>query len=148
VLVSGRTCAAVGRAIGVKPWLRLGKQARDDGGHESDNILGDVVEALLGAAYLDLGLDVARNFVRRNWEQHLGGNQGAPRHPKSLLHEWAEAHRRKSPVYSVIERTGPDHAPRFTIKVSVGSAGEATASGGSRQEAETAAAAALLKTLS
>lgn len=148
VLVSGRTCAAVGRAIGVKPWLRLGKQARDDGGHESDNILGDVVEALLGAAYLDLGLDVARNFVRRNWEQHIGGNQDAPRHPKSLLHEWAEANRRKSPVYSVIERTGPDHAPRFTIMVSVGSAGEATASGGSRQEAETAAAAALLKMLS
>jgi ribonuclease III len=147
VLVSGRTCAAVGRAIGLKPWLRLGKQARDDGGHESDNILGDVVEALLGAAYLDLGLDVARAFVRRNWAEYLGEKQDAPRHPKSLLHEWAEANRRKSPVYTVIERTGPDHAPRFTIKASVGTAGEATASGSSRQEAETAAAAALLKTL-
>lgn len=147
VLVSGRTCAEVGRAIGVKQWLRLGKQARDDGGHESDNILGDVVEALIGAAYLDMGYPVVREFVRRHWKPYVSERNPAPRHPKSLLHEWAEANRRKSPTYSIVERSGPDHAPRFTVRVSLGSAGEATASGSSRQEAETAAAAALLKSL-
>jgi ribonuclease-3 len=147
VLVSGRTCAEVGRAIGVKPWLKLGKQARDDGGHESDNILGDVVEALIGAAYLDLGYPAVRDFVRKHWQPHVSERQPAPRHPKSLLHEWAEANRRKAPVYSIIDRSGPDHAPRFKVRVSLGSAGEATASGSSRQEAETAAAAELLKTL-
>lgn len=147
VLVSGRSCAEVARSIGVQPWLRLGKQARDDGGHDSDNILGDVVEALLGAAYLDLGYGIARRFVRRNWQALIDGHQAAPRHPKSLLHEWAEAQRRKPPAYTVIDRTGPDHAPTFTVRVSLGSAGEAVATGSSRQEAETAAAAALMARL-
>lgn len=147
VLVSGKSCAQVGRSIGVQPHLRLGKQARDDGGFERDNILGDAVEALLGAAWQDLGYDAARGFVRRYWEPLIGDRNEAVRHPKSLLHEWAEANRRKPPLYTVKERSGPDHAPKFTVSASLGSAGEAEGVGASKQEAETAAAAALLEKL-
>mgnify|MGYP001249960716 CR=1 FL=1 len=146
-LVSRKSCATVARAIGIRPWVRLGKQARDDGGHESDNILGDVVEALLGAIYLDQGLQAAEGFVRRFWQPLVDMRSEAPRHPKSLLHEWAEGHRRKPPLYTVIERSGPDHAPRFTVEASLGSAGSARGTGRSRQEAERAAAAALLEHL-
>lgn len=147
ILVSGRTCAEVARDLGVKAWLRLGKQARDDGGYEKDSILGDVTESLLGAIYLDLGFDVSRRFVRDRWQRFIDVNAQAERHPKSLLHEWAEAHNRKSPDYAIVDRSGPDHAPRFTVRVSLGSAGEATATGLSKQEAETAAARALLEKL-
>jgi ribonuclease III len=144
MLVSGETCADVGRAIEVAPHLRLGKQARDDGAFNSDNVLGDVVEALIGALLLDQGLDAADAFIRRHWTARIDEQRAAPSHPKSTLQEWAAAHGRKAPVYDVRDRSGPHHAPRFTVRVSLGSAGEAEASGGSKQEAETAAAAALL----
>ncbi|MEK6638318.1 MAG: ribonuclease III [Pseudomonadota bacterium] len=143
-LVAGATCALVGRNIGITPHIRLGKQARDDGAFDSDNVIGDVVEALIGALYLDHGIDAAQAFIRRHWEPILSGQIVAPRHPKSALQEWAAAHNRKPPVYSVTDRSGPHHAPRFTIKVSLGSAGEAEAEGRSKQEAESAAAEALL----
>ncbi len=143
-LVSGETCAAVGREIGLAPWLRLGKQARDDGAFDSSNILGDTVEALIAALYLDQGYEAANNFIRARWDSRIDLLSEAPRHPKSALQEWAAAHNRKAPVYAVLERSGPDHAPRFRVQVSLGSAGDAEAEGASKQEAETAAAAALL----
>ncbi len=146
-LVRGETCAQVARALKVQPHLRLGKQARDDGAFESDNVLGDVTESLIGALLLDHGLAAAEAFIRACWADFVSGQTSAPRHPKSALQEWAAAHNRKTPLYTIIDRSGPAHAPRFTVNVSVGSAGDASATGSSKQEAETAAAAALLEQL-
>jgi ribonuclease III len=143
-MVSRVSCAEVGRALGLQSRMRLGKQAAEDGAFESDNVLGDVVEALIGAVFLDLGLDAARTFIRKGWADMIDGQAIAQRHPKSALQEWAAAHNRRPPAYAVMDRYGPDHAPRFRVKVSLGSAGEADAEGASKQEAETAAAAALL----
>lgn len=146
-LVSGAVCAEVAREMGVRPFLRLGKQARDDGASDSDNVLGDVVESLIGAVFLEHGLEAAKAFVRGRWEDRLDHQLRAPQHPKSALQEWAAAHRRKPPVYAVTSRDGPQHNPRFTITVSIKGAGEASADGASKQEAETAAAKALLEQL-
>ena len=146
-LVTGLVCADVARRIGISAHLKLGKQARDDGAFDSDNILGDVTEALIGALYLDHGFDAAEAFIRKHWAALVEGHVDAPRHPKSALQEWAAAHNRRAPVYTIIDRCGPHHAPRFTVTVSLGSAGEASATGTSKQEAETAAAAALLDQL-
>ncbi|GAO38790.1 ribonuclease III [Sphingomonas changbaiensis NBRC 104936] len=146
-LVTGTVCAEIGREIGLRPHLRLGKQAREDGAADSDNVLGDVVEALIGALYLDHGFDVAEQFVRARWEGRIDHQLRAPQHPKSALQEWAAAHRRKPPSYSVTAREGPQHNPRFTVTVSIKGAGEASAEGTSKQEAETAAAKALLEQL-
>ncbi|HWW65974.1 MAG TPA: ribonuclease III [Sphingomonadaceae bacterium] len=148
-LVSRETCAEIARDIGVGAYLRLGKQARDDGGVESDNILGDVVEALLGALYLEGGFDAAQAFIRRAWGDRVIQQGSAPRHPKSALQEWAAAHRCKPPVYTLAGRTGPHHAPRFTVTVALPGRpdAEASADGTSKQEAETAAAKALLEKL-
>jgi ribonuclease-3 len=144
VLVTGATCAEVAREIGAQAHLRLGKQARDDGAGDSDNVLGDVMEALIGAWYLEAGLAGADEFVRRVWDGRLHADLRAPQHPKSALQEWTAAKGRKPPVYEIIDRSGPQHAPRFTVKVTVGRLANATATGASKQEAETAAAAALL----
>lgn len=146
-LVTGAVCARVARTIGVPPYLRLGKQARDDGASDSDNVLGDVVEALIGALYLDHGLDAARAAVRALWGDIVEQQPRAPQHPKSALQEWAAAHNRRPPDYAIIDRSGPQHAPVFTVRVGIGQLAEATASGTSKQEAETAAAAALLAQL-
>lgn len=146
-LVSGETCAEVGRSVQLSSRMRLGKQALDDGAYDSDNVLGDVVEALIGAVFLEHGLDAAAHFIRARWEPLLNVQRTAPRHPKSELQEWAAAHNRRTPVYEIVERSGPHHAPRFKVKVSLGSAGDATAEGKSKQDAETQAAAALLERL-
>ena len=146
-LVTGAVCADMARAIGADAHLRLGKQARDDGAAHSDNVLGDVMEALLGALYQEAGFDAARAVVRRLWADRLHADARAPQHPKSALQEWAAANRRAAPSYAVLDRAGPGHAPRFTVQVTVGP-DAASAEGSSKQEAETAAAAALLADLS
>lgn len=143
-LVAGDTCAQVAREIGLPPHLRLGKQARDDGAIDSDNVLGDAMEALLGALYLDKGLEAARALIHTHWATRLDAKASAPKHPKSALQEWAAANGRKAPSYEVLERSGPHHALHFTVQVSIRGAGEAKGEGNSKQEAETAAAAALL----
>lgn len=144
-LVSRATCADVARAFGVIDHLRLGKQARDDGASNSDNVTGDVVEALIAALYLEGGIEAARRFIRVAWAPFVDARSAAPRHPKSLLHEWAEGHGRNPPTYTVIDRSGPPHAPRFTVRATVNGLGEAEGEGLSKQDAETAAASALLE---
>ncbi len=147
VLVARETCAEIGRELGLSTLIRLGKQAREDGAAQSDNVLGDVVEALIGALSIDGGLEAAERFIRQAWAAHLEGQRKAPVHPKSALQELAAARGFKTPLYEIVSRTGAHHAPRFTVKVSVPRLGEATAEGTSKQEAETEAATALLKQL-
>jgi len=144
-LVSRDSNAAVARAIGLAPHIRLGKQARDDGGADSDNILGDVVEALLGASFLTWGFEATRDLVRRLWADAVEGRVGRQKHPKSALQEWAAGNKRKLPEYRVVERSGPDHASRFVVAVAIAGVGEVEAQGTSKQEAETAAAAEFLR---
>jgi ribonuclease-3 len=146
-LVARETCAQVGRELGVGPRLRLGKQAREDGAFESDNVIGDAVEALIGAVYLDSGLDDAVAFVRRAWGDRVSSRDKAPQHPKSALQEWAAAQERKPPAYRLAERSGPQHAPTFVVEVEIRGVGSASAEGASKQEAETAAAQKLLDQL-
>ncbi|AEI38575.1 MAG: ribonuclease III [Zymomonas mobilis subsp. pomaceae] len=147
-LVSGASCAGVARVVGLPQWLRLGKQARDDGAAASDNVLGDVMEALIGAIFLESGVDAAGKVIHKYWASLVTEQESAPKHPKSALQEWAAAHNRRPPVYEIVSRTGPQHNPCFTILVSIAGVGQASAEGSSKQEAQTAAAQALLTELS
>ena len=147
VLVSRGTCAEIGREIGVSAHMRLGKQALSDGAFESDNILGDTVESLIGALWLDGGLEAARAFIRAAWADRVDSRDRAPKHPKSALQEWAAANDRKPPAYALVGRSGPHHAPTFVVTVSIRNVGEASAEGLTKQDAETAAAEALLEKL-
>jgi ribonuclease-3 len=146
-LVAGETCAEVGRELGVGDQMRLGKQAREDGASDSDNVLGDIVEAVIGALYLERGFEEAARFVRQAWGDRVSTHDKPPKHPKSELQEWAAAHDRKPPVYQLAQRTGPHHAPRFLVEVEIRGVGSASAEGASKQEAETAAAAKLMEQL-
>lgn len=139
-LVSRQMCAEIARDIRLADHIRLGKQARADGGADSDNILGDVMEALLGASFVTCGFDPTRGLVRSLWADAMGGHAGQRKHPKSALQEWAAGNRRKMPEYTLADRSGPDHAAQFTVTVAIKGVGEVTASGSSKQEAETEAA--------
>ena len=90
-LVARETCAEVGRAIAVPPHIRLGRQAREDHATDSDNVVGDVVEGLIGALYLDHGQAAARPSSARHWAPYLDRQKAAPVHPKSALQELAAA---------------------------------------------------------
>ena len=143
-LVSGETCAEIARELGIARHLRLGKQARDDGAADSDYVLGDVLEALIGALYLEAGAAAAADFIRGSWGKRVETQHSAPQHPKSALQEWAAEKGHRPPVYSLVNRAGPHHAPRFTVAVEIPRHGRAEADGASKQEAETEAAKALL----
>ena len=139
-IVSRQMCATVARGIGLSEHMRISKQARADGGTDSDNILGDVMESLLGAQFIDNGFAASRDLVHQLWRPALESGAGESKHPKSALQEWAAGNRRKPPDYEVVERSGPDHAAKFTVRVSVHKVGEATATASSKGEAEKAAA--------
>ena len=144
-LVSRTTCARIAQKIGLPEHLRLGKQARDDGAHTSDNVLGDVMEALLGANFLETSFSATRDIVHDLCDDTVSGHAGRSKHPKSALQEWAAGNRRKPPEYEVVDRAGPDHAAKFTVRVRVHNVGEVEGTASSKQEAETAAAKALLE---
>src|SRR3546814_1525581 len=97
----------------------MGKQALDDGAADSDKVLGDVIESLIGALYLDAGMEAARAFIRTAWANRVDSQHPAPKHPKSALQEWAAAHRRKPPEYELTGKSGPHHNPRFNVTVSI-----------------------------
>ncbi|WAT18578.1 ribonuclease III [Aurantiacibacter sp. MUD11] len=139
-LVSKHTCAMRARALGAAEHVRLGKQAREDGAQDSDNVLGDIMEALLGANFQEAGFDATRALIREIWREVFEGQTGHRKHPKSALQEWAAGNQRRPPVYKVIATSGPDHARRFTVEVSVHNVGAVEAEAGGKQDAETEAA--------
>lgn len=142
-LVDGPTCARVAGRLGVGPALLMGGGQRGRI-RVSDAVLGDACEALIAAVYLDGGWDAARTLVERLWAEELeAGRQAAP-HVKSALQEWAAAQTKAPPAYVVVEQTGPAHRPVFTVEVRVDGLEPARAEGRSRQEAEKAAASALM----
>lgn len=143
-MVSRESCAEVARRIGVPAMVQLGAQARADGGADSDNILGDVMEALIGATYLDQGLEAAHALIRRLWGD-AGTASEAPKHPKMRLQEWAAAKNLKAPVYLMVGRSGPHHNPRFQVELTIAPYPPVVAEGSSKQDAETQAAHAFLE---
>jgi ribonuclease-3 len=139
-LVSREVCARVARDIGIPEVVKLGQQARADGGSNSDNILGDVMEALIGAVYLDRGVSDAREMIRRLWSSEVSTAADAPKHPKMQLQEWAAARNMKLPVYTLLGRSGPHHSPRFRVRLMIAGLPPVEAEGSSKQDAETTAA--------
>ena len=143
-LVSRATCARVSQRIELADHIRLGKQARDDGGAQSTNILGDVMEALLGASFRQSGFEVTAEVIKSLWAEEMDGDTGTVKHPKSALQEWAAGNQRQPPQYELMDRSGPDHAARFTVRVSVKNVGDAKATASNKQEAEKLAAKAFM----
>ena len=144
-LVNGKACARVARRIGLAPAMRLSGSATKIGARESDGVLGDACEALMAALYIDGGLEAARTFFNAAWQEEFDTPSNTRGHdPKTRLQEWAQARGLPLPLYAVVQRTGPDHAPTFTVAVTIEGFDAERGEGKSRQEAEKAAALAML----
>ncbi|MDX2222257.1 MAG: ribonuclease III [Rhodospirillaceae bacterium] len=141
-LVAQPTLVAVARELDLGPNVRAaaGQDAED-----TDAILADACEAVIGALYLDGGLAVAAGFIARHWTARMDAAIAPPKDAKSALQEWAQGRGLPLPNYRVIDQSGPDHAPAFTVAVAVEGFAEVEGRGRSKRQAETAAAAAFVK---
>jgi ribonuclease-3 len=139
-LVRKETCAAIARELEIGSELNLGEAEARTGGASKEAILGDVAEAVIGAIYCDGGLGQAYEAVERLFGEYIGHAGNVRADPKTTLQEWAQGRGLEPPLYSEVERTGPDHAPEFTIAVTLDGFPKATATGSSKKLAEHKAA--------
>jgi ribonuclease-3 len=144
-LVRAESLADVARQTGLTEQLQLAVNDGAHGGIANDNILADAFEALLGAIYLDGGMEAAAPLIRRIFEPRVHAEPVAPRDAKTMLQEWTQARGPDLPKYEVLAQSGPPHAPVFEVQVSVPGGKTAKGQGNSKQQAQQAAAAALLE---
>lgn len=146
-LVRKETCAEIARDIGLGDVLKLGRSEMLSGGRKKDALLGDAMEAVIAAVYLDAGFDAARALILRLWGGRIGAVEQDARDPKSSLQEWAQARAMPPPIYTEVLRDGPDHAPQFTVEVRLENGETDRARAGSKRIAEQMAARNLLARL-
>lgn len=118
-LVRKETCAAIARQLDLGSEMNLGESEARTGGANKDAILGDIAEAVIGAIYCDAGLGQAYEIVERLFGTQIGQAGNVRADPKTMLQEWAQGKGLEPPSYAEVTRTGPDHAPEFTISVQI-----------------------------
>ncbi|MEM9780031.1 MAG: ribonuclease III [Pseudomonadota bacterium] len=146
-LVRKEACADVAASIDLGAALIMGRSEQATGGRRKLALLGDAMEAVIAAVYLDSDFQTARAMILRLWGTRLTKAQAQTRDPKTALQEWAQARGMPPPEYIEEGRSGPDHAPTFTIAAVLTTGAKATASAASKRAAQQAAAAALLEKL-
>ncbi len=144
-LVQGSMLAEMAAKIDLGGYIHFSDAERSAGGSENDNILADVFESLIGALYLEGGLEPPEKLIRALWADVLDTMKTPPQHPKTALQEWAQGEALPLPVYEIVGQSGPDHAPVFDIKLEVKGFDPIVAQGRTRQEAEKEVAHAFLK---
>ena len=143
-LVRREALVDVAQRLDLGAHVRLSAAERGQGGGAKEAILADVAEAVIGAVFRDGGLDAARTVVRRWWDPLFVSNPVPVKDPKTALQEWAQGRGLPLPSYRVVDRSGEDHAPQFTVEVTLGDVGTGTGQAGSKRIAEREAAAALM----
>jgi len=139
-LVRREALSEIARQIGLGRFLIVSRGETEAGVRESETILSDAMEAVIGALYLDGGLEAARRFILNSWNPLVEAELRPPQDAKTTLQEWVQARKIPLPAYDTVGRDGPAHAPEFTIRVSVQGYGEMTGTGKSKRIAEQDAA--------
>jgi ribonuclease-3 len=145
VLVRGETCAAVARQAGLGEHVRMGRRESAEGIHLNVSVLGDVMEALIAAVYLDGGIEPARRMILSLWEPLIQSQAFHRKDSKTYLQEWALANALAIPGYRLVSQEGPHHAPSFAVEVQVHGRAGAVGQGPTKRAAEQAAATAFLE---
>jgi ribonuclease-3 len=143
-LVRRESCAEIAQSWDVGPHVKLGAGEAQSGERKNEAILADICEAIIGAVFLDGGYDAAQKLIERSFKDLLAAPRRPLRDPKSALQEWAQAQGLPPPTYTIVEQTGPDHAPRFRVMVKVKGQESDFGLGTSKRVAEQAAARSLL----
>jgi ribonuclease-3 len=143
-LVRKEACAEVAAELDIGPALRMGRSEMLTGGRRKTALLGDAMEAVIAAVYLDAGLEPARALILRAWGARIGAVRAVARDPKTALQEWAQARGLPPPAYLDLDREGPDHAPLFSVEARLADGRAASGRAPSKRAAQQAAAETLL----
>ncbi len=146
-LVQGSLLAVIAREINLGEYMILSEAERGSGGGDNENMLADALEASIGALYLDAGIAPCQALIKRLWGDRVSILSAPPQDPKTTLQEWAQGRGLPLPLYELAERSGPDHAPVFTIRVTVQGFTPVSATGANRRAAEKESARILLEQL-
>ena len=147
VLVKKDTCAEIASEIGIGSALLIGRSEVISGGRRKMALLGDAMEAVIAAIYIDGGLESARNSILKIWGERLKEAPQKSFEAKSYLQEWAQARGMNPPIYEEIKRIGPDHAPVFNVEVRLDNGETAHGTASSKRAAQQEAAKILLERL-
>ncbi|MEQ8510319.1 MAG: ribonuclease III [Rhodospirillaceae bacterium] len=145
-LVSRETLAKVADSLNLQDYIEVGGGGEDQA-QKTDSIAANACEALIGAIYLDAGFDVAKRVVVHHWQAHMEAAVTAPKDAKTTLQELVQGQGLPLPVYTLLERTGPAHAPEFTMTVYVEGYDRVQGIGASKRIATQAAAEAMLRVI-
>ena len=144
-LISRATLAKAARRLNLGQWLRLGRGEEVSSGREKHSLLSNALEAIIGAIYLDSGLEPARTFIGLVLATELSDLHDKPELAvggdwKSRLQEWVHKHEGTSPQYRLVQATGPDHQKVFSIRVEISGQVRGEGEGHTKKEAEQRAA--------
>jgi len=143
-LVNRHACARAARAADLGEAVVLSNSEAGSGGRAKEAILADLCESVIAALYLDGGMSEAEAFVTRFWGDAFDDVKNAPRDAKTVLQEWAAA-KKTGLSYVVLDQSGPEHAPHFVIEARLDGYAPSRGEGGSKRDAQRAAASAFLK---
>ncbi len=144
-LVCRSSCAEVAQQLDLGPHIAMAASEARSGGRKKEVILADACEALLGAIFEDGGFGAAESAVRRLWASLLDAADSPAPDAKTALQELAQSRKLGLPVYREVARSGADHAPSFTVEVSVKGLKPERGEGPSLKKAQQAAAEAFLR---
>ncbi|MDA0782350.1 MAG: ribonuclease III [Rickettsiales bacterium] len=144
-LVRGEALVSVARKLNIGEFIKMTQGEEVMGGRDNSSNIENTLEAIIGAIYIDSGLESARDFISRHWIELVDNMKEPPKDPKTELQEWSQGRGLPIPEYKVIKQTGPSHDPFFEISVKVEGVEEVTADGNSKKKAEKNAAKKLLK---
>ena len=144
-LVKKETCSFIAKEIGLENLLTLGKSVKRTNDRQKDKILGNAIEALIGAIFLDTGFEISKQLVLTGGTKQIDIVRDIEAHAKTALQEFLQSKGQEPPTYKQISRTGPDHDPDFCVEVVLGSGLNAIGSGSTKGMAETKAAEQILE---
>jgi len=139
-VINGKTLHKVAENIDLGSFLFIAEVEENLGGRHNPKILENAIEAIIGAIYLDGGLEPCKNFITKYWLESINNNAEPPVDSKTFLQEWSQNKGYGLPIYTTLDKTGPDHKPCFVIEVKVGDFPPCTASAFSKKETEQEAA--------
>jgi len=146
-LVNGEQLANIARSMQLGTYLLMSPGEEEQGGRDNDSNLEDACEAMLGALFLDGGIDAVRGVIERFWKPHALTLKDAPKDPKTALQEWTQARSLALPDYVVLSAEGPAHAPDFIIEVRIEGQTPTLGRAGNKRLAERQAAQLMLEQL-
>ena len=143
-LVNKKKCLEVANSINLKKFIFVGNSKKQITQIE-DKIISDACEALIGAIYLDKGIDITQKFILNLWNKHIDSSEETYIDPKTKLQEYSLKMYKSLPIYKVVSNTGPRHKPKFKVAVKIKNFDFVESFGSSKKNAEQSAAKSFLK---